>query len=322
MQRCAEAVSWAGAALIYAHASAGAQTPADTAAVRFDVGNSALAIPFDLYNGLIMVRVRVNGSAPLSLILDTGASPTILSVRHARALGLNLQSVGKMTGGIGELPDAYLVTDPLVFELPGVAVSGRPVAAVPLEMAGQCIRSGSADTTNRAIDGILGESFLRNIVAEIDFDARTINLHAPATYKYAGPGRSIPLEMSGGLIFARGTVKPAGSAPIRARLLTDTGSETALSATEAFTKRAGLLRSSARVTPARECGIGGASRTTHVVGTMQEVELAGLRVRNPETVFNQRPSTPGYDLLLGNPILRQFKVVLDYPHRRMILEEK
>jgi predicted aspartyl protease len=309
-------------AIALAHANAAAQTPGDTGAVRFTAGNSALAIPFDLYDGLIVVHVGVNGSAPLSFILDTGASSTTLSVRLAPALGLNLQSVGKTSGGIGERPDAYLVTDPLVFELPGVAVSGPPVAAVPLEMTEQCIRSGSADTTYRAIDGILGESFLRKVVVEIDFDARTINVHAPTTYKYAGPGRSLPLEMSGGLIFVRGTVKPAGRPPIRARFLIDTGSETPLSATEAFTKRAGLLRSSARVTPAKECGIGGFSRSTHVVGTLQEVELGGLRVHNPTTVFNQRPSTPGYDVLLGNPILRQFKVVFDYPHRRMILEQK
>jgi len=90
MRRRAEAVSWAGIALSFVvavHASAGAQAPAD--AVRFAVGSEALAIPFDLYNGLIVVRVIVNGSAPLSFILDTGASHTTLSVRRARALGLS-----------------------------------------------------------------------------------------------------------------------------------------------------------------------------------------------------------------------------------------
>jgi hypothetical protein len=68
---------------------------------RFASGKSALAIPFELVDDHIYLRVSVNGSSPLSFILDTGASHTILNLRNANAFGMGLQPLGKVEGGIG-----------------------------------------------------------------------------------------------------------------------------------------------------------------------------------------------------------------------------
>src|SRR5918994_7255928 len=77
---------------------------------RFSSGKSALAIPFELDDNLIYVRVSVNGSRPLSFILDTGAH-SIIHARQARSLGLKLKLIGQ-GGGIGSnQPDVYLVTE-------------------------------------------------------------------------------------------------------------------------------------------------------------------------------------------------------------------
>src|SRR5688572_4174201 len=75
---------------------------------RFSSGKSAVAIPFELDDNLIYVPVRVNGSRPLSFILDTGAH-SIIHARHARTSGLKLKLIGP-AGGIGaKQPDVYLV---------------------------------------------------------------------------------------------------------------------------------------------------------------------------------------------------------------------
>lgn len=47
--------------------------------VRFDAGNSARGIPFELHNNHIYLSVKVVNSEPLSFILDTGASPRQLN---------------------------------------------------------------------------------------------------------------------------------------------------------------------------------------------------------------------------------------------------
>src|SRR4051812_2711515 len=64
---------------------------------RFSSGKSALAIPFELDDNLIYVPVSINGSKPLSFILDTGAY-TIVDLRRAQELGVQLKLNGQANG--------------------------------------------------------------------------------------------------------------------------------------------------------------------------------------------------------------------------------
>src|SRR5215470_19919615 len=50
-------------------------------------------IPFQLSGNRIALDVRVNGSGPLSFVLDTGASATILDTDQAERLGLRLEGI-------------------------------------------------------------------------------------------------------------------------------------------------------------------------------------------------------------------------------------
>src|SRR5687768_826053 len=59
----------------------------------------AQIIPFTLDNNLIFVPVSVNGGAPLSFALDTGAY-SMLDEAHARAANIPLHRIGQ-TDGIG-----------------------------------------------------------------------------------------------------------------------------------------------------------------------------------------------------------------------------
>src|SRR5205814_1336220 len=47
--------------------------------MRLTQGNSALRIPFKRNNNFILVQGRINDSAPLWFILDTGASITVIN---------------------------------------------------------------------------------------------------------------------------------------------------------------------------------------------------------------------------------------------------
>jgi predicted aspartyl protease len=59
--------------------------------VRFASGKSALKIPIEIDNHLILMRVRVNGSRPLRFIFDTGASHSGIDAKVAAELGLKPQ---------------------------------------------------------------------------------------------------------------------------------------------------------------------------------------------------------------------------------------
>jgi hypothetical protein len=117
---------------------------------RFGDGKSAIAIPFELDDNLIYVRVSVNGSRPLSFILDTGAH-SIIHARHARSFGLKLKLIGQ-AGGIGaNQPDVYLVTEKVSFSLPGVALSPRRLVAASLDAVETCVNEFVIDEQGRNI---------------------------------------------------------------------------------------------------------------------------------------------------------------------------
>jgi predicted aspartyl protease len=70
-------------------------------AVRFTSGNSALKIPLEIDNNLLLLRVSVNDSKPMKFIFDTGASDSVISSQRATELGLKTEGEvsGRATGG-------------------------------------------------------------------------------------------------------------------------------------------------------------------------------------------------------------------------------
>jgi aspartyl protease len=299
---------------------------------RFAAGKSAIAIPFQLVDNRIYLRASVNGSSPLRFILDTGANQNILSLRNAKSFAMRLQLVGKVEGGIGDEPsDAFLITDKVSIGLPGAVVSDQSLIAVSLDKTQECLgqtadngdtrtaHPGQRSATRRAVDGILGKPFFSSFVVEIDYPALLINLYDPASYAYAGKGETLPLEMDPRLIFVSARVKATGRPPVPARLVVDTGAG-ALSLARHFAEAHRLLPPASKLTSAAECGISGSVKEPTLVGKLEILQLGGLKLSNPLTVFYQR-ATP-YDGLLGGQFLRNFKAIFDYSRSRMILESR
>jgi hypothetical protein len=283
--------------------------------VRFDLGNSALGIPFELYNNHIYLRVRVNDSEPLSFILDTGAS-SIISRKRAESLGLR---VGRKERGfgVGESSVEASLAEGVSLNLPGVTLSRQTIAAVDLEDLQKSL--------GRTLDGILGSSFLSRLVVEIDYSAKTINLYAPRSYRYRGKGERIPLvvDADSGLIFARAVVKPSKRAPLKGLFEIDSGGGHTLDLNSPFVERNNLLSAAQKANAVSIGGLGGSSRA--VMGTVEVLQLGRTsRVENVSAFFSL--STEGmlasaeFDGNIGNDFLRRFKVAFDYSRRSMFLE--
>jgi hypothetical protein len=302
---------------------------------RFTAGKSALAIPFELDDNLIYVRVSVNGSRPLSFILDTGAH-SIIHARHARSIGLKLKLIGQ-AGGIGaNQPDVYLVTEKVAFSLPGVALSPRRLVAVSLDAIESCVNEfvideegrnvpparGERGTTKRDVDGILGKEFFDQFVVEINYAQRLLNVYDRSSYKYAGGGKNIPLEVGEQHIFTQAQIKPAGRAPLTGRFLLDTGSSQAVSLLKPFMWGHNLLPSTEGMTPRPVCGLGGYAKEKSWVGTLEALQLGEFKIATPVTEYRVSDPNTDADGFVGGAVFRRFKVIFDYSRRRMILEPR
>jgi len=61
---------------------------------------SPVVIPFELVTRHIVIKVKINNSAPLSFILDTGDKVAIVDLKRAESLGLTLKDEVRV-GGAG-----------------------------------------------------------------------------------------------------------------------------------------------------------------------------------------------------------------------------
>jgi predicted aspartyl protease len=282
--------------------------------VRFDAGNSARGIPFELHNNHIYLSVKVVNSEPLSFILDTGAS-SIISRKRAESLGLKFR--GKEKGfGVGENSVEASFVEGVSLNLSGATLSRQKIAAVDLE--------GLQKSLGRAVDGILGYSFFSRFVVEIDYAAKTINLYSPKSYRYKGKGERIPIivDAESGLIFTRAVVEPSNRAPIKGLFEIDSGGGHALVLNKPFVERNNLLTASQKANAISVGGIDGSSRA--VAGKVEKLQVGRSLVKNVNTLFSLATggmlANEEFDGNIGNDFLRRFKVVFDYSRRLMILE--
>ena len=306
-----------GAAILYAGAiRSSAQpnkpTPARAASgnVEFVTGQSALNIPFEFEFNQIVLRVRVNNSAPLKFMFDTGAGVSILSARRAAELKLKSVDTVKATGVGGSLEGSLAIGVSL--SVPGVAVLNQRLALLPLDVP---------FCEGKDIEGIIGYDFIKEFVVEINYERRTLSLFAPSNYRYQGHGEVFPLIMKGTpRIHAR--IAVPGKPAIEGLFEIDTGSDGVLTINSPFVNRQKLVSALTAQVADIERGLGGESKRVDArLGYMQlgpfkiNAPIVGLSIDTVGSMAAEDNDGP-----IGNEIMRRFKVTIDYSRQRMMLE--
>jgi hypothetical protein len=291
-----------------------ASGPQKTAAStpRFATGRSALKIPFDLLSNLIFVQVRVNDSRPLWFILDSTASSSVVNARAAKELGMRTRGKVRGTSGEGAI-EAELVPG-VSLKLPGVEVSGLTVAAIPLD--------AFAPVMGRPIGGIVGYDLISQFVVEIDYEQKTINLYAPAAYRYAGAGERLPVTFRDKKPLIEAWVTPEGRAAVKGRFEVATASSGALLLNRLFVEKHRILKTISNASLGNTGGVGGLTRT--LVGRVRSIRVGRFDICAPAVSFSQgargEQASAAYDGVLGGEVFRRFKVILDYTRGQIYLD--
>jgi PDZ domain/Aspartyl protease len=263
-----------------------------------------LELPFEDYGGHLYVQGKINGTPTKDLVIDSGAADWFVSASKAKALGLQPQgnSTSEISMQLGTLMGALTLQDHATAILPQAEVEG-------LEQY-----------FGRPVSGILGYELFEQLVVEVDYQHQTLGLHRPQTYRYQGKGQRIPLEMEGDRPYIQATVTPYGYPTFSGKLMVDLGSNAALSLTAGCGLDQQLIAAAPRTLKRNLATITGANQI--ILGRVQRVQIGSLQIQQPITIFGK---TTGEDCdrlsgKIGYQILRQFKVILDYPHRQLILE--
>ncbi len=153
----------------------------------FANGASSENVPMRFIENHIYMTVNVD-CRESTWVLDTGASMSVIDETYARELGLEPEGQVK-GGGAGNTVDVSFVDLP-PFSIQGIEFGEQTVAAI--DIAGLFERTGDLE-----VAGILGYDFLSRFVTRVDYANELLSFYDPSSFVYDGPGVTIDAPLSG-----------------------------------------------------------------------------------------------------------------------------
>lgn len=277
----------------------------------------AAAIPFALVNGLVYVTAAINESRPLSCVLDTGASLSVVGPGLAAELRLTgrepkageaATALGPGQGGDQTLTYYAGVT----LRLAGVLLRRQRVVGLPIAYI--------QAQTGHPTDAILGANVFRRFVVDIDYPGRQLRLTPPREHN--PPPDGVPLTFRDGVPYVRAAVE-TDAGPIAGKFLIDSGQAgSSLLLTEGFVRAHPPLAACAGAAAAGMAeAVGGTLR--FAVGEVPGLRIGGMTVERPVTIFPRGAggiyADPHLAGVVGSGALTAFRAVFDYTRRRLWL---
>lgn len=277
------------------------------------IEQSVVEIPFEFVRGSVVVQVMVNGKGQFSMLLDTGADPSIVDLETAKSIGLEIAAKGEQgSGGGKDANPAYETSLPTV-QLGSFTATN--VAALAMDL------SRISTALGRPIGGVLGYSLLKSRIVQIDYPNRKVRFmtKAPSCAEAArsGAGKCTTLSFR-----YKNDILAAGVKVNGKRVTTnfDTGSNGTFQVAPAAVEKLRLGEDVARAHPASSVGFNGALKNQE--GTVRNVSVGTISVNEPTVVFYGKGTgmdKEPWDLRVGNGFLKDFVVTLDFQHGRIML---
>src|SRR5215813_4219877 len=118
-------------------------------------------VPFEFEHNQVIVQVKIAGKGPFNMLLDTNTDPSAIDTVAARDLGLAVGSKGSPATGGGTQTNTVYSTVLQNVEVGGVVA--REVGAATIDL------TKLAEKLGRPIQGVLGYSFLKDRIVQIDY---------------------------------------------------------------------------------------------------------------------------------------------------------
>jgi hypothetical protein len=277
----------------------GAQASGENAKVTFAAGRRESTFGFDWHNGMIFIPVCLNGSRPLSFVLDSGSARTIVDRALATSLGLKASGSGSLQGaGAGRVPIEFI--HDVSIALPGVESTGHELSAADLQPLEASL--------GVRVDGIIGYELLSRFVVTVDYEAKTLTVNLPGSFHASNAAQAIPIELRDKWAFVKAELVLPGPVTVQDSFLIDSGSSDEVD-------HPIVMKLETRVPATSGVGLG-----TQVQGaTAQATSLRLGRYSIMAPTLSCCGASDATSRLIGNEVLRRFTVTFDYPSSRIFI---
>src|SRR5262252_7374250 len=131
-------------------------------------------VPFEFPSHQIVVEVKISGKGPFNMLVDTDTDPSAIDSTTAKELGLDVGSRGApATGGGTQTSTAYPTRLPSL-ELGTISAKDILAAVVDLKKI--------SDRIGKPIQGVLGYSFLKDRIIQIDYPNSKLRFFSESPY--------------------------------------------------------------------------------------------------------------------------------------------
>jgi predicted aspartyl protease len=271
----------------------------------------ASPVLFDSADHRISVPARLADGKPAWLVVDTGAAVSVLEEKRLPSLGLKASGSHRVQGAGGAQKAS---------RVQGVAIHLEGVELLDQTMDTLALEPLSAQT-GKPLDGILGYPVFSRRVIAVDYPRRRLSFLDADGYRYRGTGKVVPIELVRNRPYVTARVVLPGGRALEGRFLIDTGASSSLNLWAAGRAGDEIVASFDKTLTVQAHGVGGAFDVR--LARVERLELGGFALARPVAVL--RPVAAGQGVprtvgSIGGAVLDRFKVIFDYPRRRMILE--
>jgi len=272
-------------------------------------------VPFEFVHNQIVVQVKIAGKGPFNMLVDTDTDPSAIDEKTARELGLSIGSNGAPASGSGtEANTTYPTMFPTI-ELGSITAKQIPAATIDMSKISARIE--------RPIAGVLGFSFLKERIVQIDYGNLKLRFFAESPYPriQMAPNTVNTIAMTfkredGDVIVDSVFVN---NEKMRATL--DTGSSGSFSLTPEAVALLGLEGDEAEGKTETSVGYNGQYERKN--GVLKSVRMGRYSAEGvqasffpPKTGHDNRP----WQLNIGNAFLQDFVMTFDFKNKIVVFE--
>lgn len=274
-------------------------------------------LPFELYNNLIIIPVKLNDKLPLKFILDTGIRTTILTEKiMSEALGLTFNRRIVLKGPGEQQFIAAHVASNVNISMPGIVGSGQALLVLEQDYL-QLPNYLGVD-----VHGIIGYELFSRFIVEVDYKNHVLILQRGEYYKPKRKYRRVHMEIEDTKPYVEATIVLANGDTIHSRLMIDTGASHAMLIEE--DKEKGIEAPEKSIESDIGRGLGGTIKGK--LGRIQSVKIDDFTFEDVivsfphegeyiDTIFFNRTGT------IGGELLSRFFVVFNYSDESLYLKK-
>lgn len=282
--------------------------------VRWLAESGRARLPFDYRARHVWLKASVNGGPPQDFLFDTGASVTVLDSSWAAENGV--RTAGRMqAAGAGAAGGAAFAT---LASLRIASATGDGIEVPNVKVAALDVNPAFEPLLWRRMAGVIGYDVISRFVVTIDYDDSVLVLHDPATWKYGGREKPLPMVMNGTVPALTAVLDGTEEALYRL----DVGSSSTVDVHAPFARKHRLETRMKRTLEVEGVGFGGSFSSE--LGRLGSMSVGPYEWDDP--IVSLSHATEGafasedFAGNIGNRVLERFRVTFDYARRHVYLE--